>query len=224
MIRLKPEHQHWRQPTHPLIRNAKVRSEDEIVQACQHWLDTRTDMARANAVYVFSSCLRHIVGRWLGTFSITWDHEDDLVQVGYMSIIKSIDELEDTYDVMNLVTNRALAAQTAFINKARSVVAPSLTTQKERWAEDGEEVPESEEFDLEIGHDRPDPCNEILQVDFVDAVRLSCHDEIDLAIVQPENWNKPVREVAERVGVSPMTVSNRRRELIKRVQEELNRA
>lgn len=223
MIRLKPEHQQWKQPLHPLVRRAEVKTEEEIVVACQRWMDERTHTSRADAIYVFSSCLRHIVGRWLGTFSFTWDYEDDLVQVGYASIIKSIDELETTEDVMNLVTNRVLSAQTDFINKVRTVVAPSARTQRRKYSEDGEQLPETEEFDIE-GHDRADPCNEILQVDFIDAMRTAAQDELDRAIIHPDNWDKPAREVAERVGAHHTTVSSRRSRMIERIKQELYNA
>lgn len=223
MIRLKPEHKQWKQPTNPLIRQAEVKSEEEIVAVCQRWLDVRTEKARDDAILVFSSCLRHIIGRWLGSFPITWDHEDDLVQVGYESIMKSIDELETTEDVMNLVTNRALSAQTEYMNKNRSIVSPSNKTQKRRYNE-GEQIPETEELNLETGHDRPDPCDEILQVDFIDAVKAACRDDTDRAIIHPDNWNKSEREVAERVGIDRATVGRRRAYLIERVRKEMYNA
>lgn len=223
MIRLKPEHKDWNQPTHPLVRDAEVRSEEEIVAACQRWLDEETDEAREEAILVFSSCLRHIIGRWLGNFAFTRDHEDDLVQVGYNSIIKSIDELTTTEDVMNLVTNRLLSAQNAFINEVRTIVAPCVRTQRTRYQE-GESMPETEGFNLEAGHDRPDPCNEILQVDGLDMVRQAAEDEIDEAIVHPDNWAKSDRVVARRLGISHMQVNRRRNRMINKVKEEMKNA
>ena len=68
-------------------------------------------------------------------------------------------------------------------------------------------MPETEGFNLEAGHDRPDPCNEILQVDGLDMVRQAAEDEIDEAIVHPDNWAKSDRVVARRLGISHMQVN-----------------
>lgn len=222
-MRLRPEHREWSRPTHPAVRKAKVYTEDQIEAFCQAYLDYPTEENRHAAIMSFASCIRHITGRWLGTYSRSWPFEDDIVQVGFETIINSVDSMESSEGVMKTFTNRVLAAQTRFLNKNRTTTAPSASVQSENYSNDESGIPDDEEFDVDY-HDRQDPCNEMSQIEFVDAMRALAKDDLDRELIHPRFWAKPVKYIAAELGVRRETVSRRRARLIEALKEEMRNA
>jgi len=217
IIRLQPHHTKCFSVENLLVVDAKPMTPEQIEQACQDYLDGGS---RDDAIMAFASCIRHITGRWLATFPVTRTMEDDLVSVGMETVIESIDKLEDTEDVTNVITNRVLDAQTRHINDYRSASAPSLTTQRQKWR-DGKEVHYSRP--LEPSDDRPDGDQDLEQFEFVDLMFHAAQDDLDLQILHPSNWACSHEEIAERLEVDQSTINRRVRRLQTVLKEQLEK-
>ena len=211
IIRLKPEHRKYHIVESPLVKNAVIYSEEEIEAIATDYLSDRSSTNRERLIMSFSSIIRHMVGRYIGTWRSLLSMEDDLITEAFIKVTDAVDNLvaEEIEGICGTVSNRINARLAHYINANRATWAPCLATQQKRFSQ-GQEILisrylEDSDTTTYVTED------EISQVDFADAIEeLQLTDPIDIEIMKPENWHLSVSELAERLDCPLVTLSRRR--------------
>ena len=192
LIRLRPEHKKYHIVESPLVRNAVPLSVEQIEEIANIYLTDKTSENRDKLIMAFASIIRHIVGRYIGTWRSLLSMEDDLITEAFLKVTDVVDKLVAADDICDTVSNRVIASLAHYINANRATWAPSLRTQHKRLNQ-GDGILISR------------------YLDFIDAIeRMELIDPIDVEIMRRDSWDLTVAELAERLDCSIATVLRRR--------------
>lgn len=221
LIRLRPEHKKYHIVESPLVRNAMPLSVEQIEKIASEYLFSRTSENRDKLIMSFASIIRHIVGRYIGTWRSLLSMEDDLITEAFLKVTDVVDNLEAADDICDTISNRIVASLAHYINANRATWAPSLRTQH-KLLNQGDDILISRYLDDEdtATYFTED---EISQVDFADAIeQMELTDPIDIEIMKRDSWDLTVAELAEKLGCSVNTVLRRRSALYSTLKGLLN--
>ena len=206
---MRPEHKKYHIVESPLVRNAVPLSVEQIEEIANIYLTDKTSENRDKLIMAFASIIRHIVGRYIGTWRSLLSMEDDLITEAFLKVTDVVDKLVAADDICDTVSNRVIASLAHYINANRATWAPSLRTQHKRLNQ-GDGILISRYLDDE-DTTRYVTEDEISQVDFIDAIeRMELIDPIDVEIMRRDSWDLTVAELAERLDCSIATVLRRR--------------
>jgi len=196
---------------HPLLDGAPTYTEQEVASLAAVVLGEPG--FRDALVLALRSCLRNIVGRFLFYWPDTIEHKDDMVSVGFETLIKFANN-PCTDDVLKSASRAIQDAIKLYLNDYRALVSASL---RQQWylATRGESPVYMEGFSGEeesIPEDShpPDAGDETLR-DVLDALaQIIPKDEIDIYLMDELNWGKGYQQLADELGIGVATVHRRK--------------
>ena len=210
IMRLQPHHTGYAASTNDLVKDAEELPKEEIERRVAAYQNDPS--ARSDAILAFSSIIRHLTCRYIGTFRGIRHMEDDLVSTGFEVVIHALDNGIEPEDCCRVISNRIIDAQAQFINDYRSAHAPSLRTQRER-VKRGEEAVYA--VSLTVDHDQPDADNSLQEFEFYETLINMDLTDIERAIIHPSNWGKTIHQLQEELGETYYAVQD----AFKRVKE-----
>ena len=172
-------------------------------------------------VLALRSCLKLLVGRFLGNWPESIPYVDDMVSEGLTEIVRLCNDIpEDLLAEKGIFVATVYRAQYGIekmLNSSRSLSSASPRTQLKRIAQGGEPIcvqgvsdsllstPEDEtaHHPVEFGDEKIRDVLEVIRM-------LRPGDEIDEKILDPLYWDMSDAELAARVGFSPQAIRKRK--------------
>lgn len=172
-------------------------------------------------VMALRSCLKLLVGRFLGNWPESAPYVDDMVSEGLCEIVRLCNDIPEdllaTKSIIRIVGNRAQFGIEKMLNKAQSLATVSHPTQWKRIAQGKEpffiqgvsdsllSTPEDEtaHHPVEFGDENIRDVLEVISM-------LKPVDEIDKKILDPLYWGMPDSELSDEVGISRQAIRKRK--------------
>lgn len=190
IMRLQPHHTGYAVSTNALVKDAEEIPKEEIERRVAAYRDDPS--ARSDTVLAFSSIVRHLTCRYIGTFRSIRHMEDDLVSTGFEVVIHALDNGIEPEDCCRVISNRIIDAQAQFINDYRSAHAPSLRTQRSR-VKRGEEAVYA--VSLTADHDQPDAGDSLQEFEFYETLINMDLTSLERKLLEPRYWGKSLRQL-----------------------------
>lgn len=217
-MRLQPHHRQYHMVTNLLVSDAEELPTKEIEARVRAYNEDPTEANRERAVLAFGSVIRHMVGRYIGTFRSIKSMEDDLVSQAYMSVLHSIDSGTEADDSCRVISNRVLRTLTEYVNKYRTASAPTLRYQLKR-VNRGEDVLYA--VPIAKTHDQPEEDYSLMEYEFLSALLDSDLTEIEKKILDPDHWGLTIDEMARRLEMPPQTLGRHFNRLVEKARQLL---
>jgi hypothetical protein len=197
-------------PEHPLFKDCKQYSEDEIEELAKTCSDDELVMA-------LRSCLRYNVARIAGKWEAATPFIEDMLSGGMLALVEFAPKRFNTaskHSVMKRATSAIINAIEELLNKTQALAAPSVRTQKNR-IKNGKDPEYLQAVGIDYSMcDREERDPDTYKRDVMEALEaLPVQDEIDEAILRKSSWSKTHEELASELGVDPTTISRRRSRL-----------
>lgn len=199
LMRLQPHHKQYHVVESPLVAGAQGLPKEEIEQLVQAHLDAPSPATREAAIMAFASIIRHITGRFIGTFRTTTSMEDDLISVAFEVVMNAVDTGLPSNGCCRVISNRICRAHTAHVNTFRTSFAPSVPTQLER-RERGERPAYA--IRLKPEHDEPGVDYFLKEFEFFESLTQSDLTGLEREVIQPWNWGKSIRQLTDELDHS----------------------
>ncbi len=165
------------------------------------------------------SVIRRLVGRYLANWHSTRRHVDDMVSVGMLSVVKTVDTLTDSTlngrGFMPVASQRACKAIEVMLYDAGSLSCPGKRTQ-ETYAAKGLETPyligETDLSNVALEDTSSKDIQDL--IDAEDALKVMADRlQLDANLLRPEFRGLTSDEAAAILGVHPTTVLRHRAKL-----------
>jgi len=172
-------------------------------------------------VLALRSCLKLLVGRFLGNWPESAPFVDDMVSEGLSEIVRLCNDIPEDLlsekSIFKITVSRAQYGIEKMLNSSRSLSSASPRTQLRRIARGGEPVcvqgvsdsllstPEDETayHPVEFGDEKIRDVLEVINM-------LKPADGIDEKILDPLYWDMSDAELAAQVGFSPQAIRKRK--------------
>ena len=172
-------------------------------------------------VMALRSCLKLLVGRFLGNWPESEPYVDDMVSEGFSEIVRLCNDIPEDMltkkSIFKIADSRAQYGIEKMLNSLRPLAAASPRTQTTRIGE-GEgplyvqsvsdtllSTPEDETAFHPV-EDGDEKIRDVLEV--IDMLEPA--DEIDGKILDPLYWNMSDAELSDKVGLSPQAIRKRK--------------
>jgi hypothetical protein len=198
----------------PVLDGANPVPPEEIERLMSIYIKDRSTANRDAVVMAFRSIIRHVVGRYIANWPSISSMKDDLVSIGFETLLLGLPTIESEVDVCGIMTNRMVSRMSVYINKFKTAASPSKKKQQHDYKDGREPV-------IAVDIDSVDTSNytvdsEESHIDFIEALDdLEVKDKIDEALLDPENWNKTDTDFAAEYGISRPAVWARKQRLLK---------
>lgn len=203
-MRLRPEHKQYHMVTNPLVSGAEELTTEQIEEVVKAFNDDPSPETRQAAIMAFGSSIRHIVGRYIGTYRSLKSIEDDMVTEAFMVVMAAVDNGISHEDCHRVISNRILKRLTNYVNKFRTATAPVINTQWKRLKE-GKDVLYAVPLDMDV-HDQPSVDESFEEFEFLSSLIESDLSPLEQQVLEPENWGLPAEELAAKLGVHRATI------------------
>lgn len=214
LIHLMHYHKTVKHFDHPLLDGVRSYTGAELQSLALAAIDDPSkgdDLAMA-----LRSCLRHMIGRFLGNWPASDPYLDDMVSEGMFAVSKMIPQLSIDMlagrPVLKVASQRMQDAIEVMLNNMRSIAAPSTSTQcnllrkgKDPLYLEAVNVVE-EDAKTDSGHSYKNDIFDVLE-------QIEVKDEIDAAILSRDFWGLTEKEIAEALGVGQSTIHRRKHKL-----------
>jgi hypothetical protein len=215
IISLRASQQNVKDFKHPLLKGKLVpideEQADELVAK-----ERRGEISREELVNSFRICVKTIVARYLYYWPETETLKDDLVSLAFCAVCEVVGSRTD--NVLKYVYRQIQKDIADYVNKNRSVAAPSLRNQwymKKKGKDPIYLESISDSLMEEDAH--PEDEGDIWKRDVLEALsKLQPEDEIEEAILDPINWDKKEQELADELGTYQVKVHRRKKKLFQK--------
>ena len=172
-------------------------------------------------VLALRSCLKLLVGRFLGNWPESAPYVDDMVSEGLSEIVRLCSDIPKdllaTKSIFKITVSRAQYGIEKMLDSLRSLSSASPRTRLKRIVQGGESVcvqsvsdsllstpeDETDHHPIESGDEKIRDVLEVIGM-------LKPADEIDEKILDPLYWDMSDAELAANVGVSPQAIRKRK--------------
>jgi hypothetical protein len=172
-------------------------------------------------VMALRSCLKLLVGRFLGNWPESAPYVDDMVSEGFCEIVRLCNDIPEDLltqkSIFKITVYRAQYGIEKMLNSLRSLSSASPRTQLKRIVQGGDPVcvqgvsdsllstPEDETAQHPIEHG-DEKVRDVLEV----LSKLKPSDDIDAKILDPLYWGMVDEDLADEVGISRQAIRKRK--------------
>lgn len=228
-IHLKHYHTDVKRFEHPLLDGAERYTAKQLDEMAQRVIDGGSP---EELILALRKCLSLLVGRYLANWPESEPYVDEMVSEGFVEITRLCQKIPldifNRHGILVIATSRAQRAIEDMLNRSRPLSSPSRYTQMEliRKGEDpiylqsARQLEEVEAEDDYVEDIHPADEGDEFVRDILDAFsQIQPLDDIDVAIMDPANWGRELKEVAEEIGTTKWTVMRRKQRLYQRYLE-----
>jgi hypothetical protein len=218
-IHLKHYHTKVQNFDHPLLDDV-IKSYDSDKLDDLAWQVVKGDDPE-ELVLALRSCLKLLVGRFLGNWPESAPYVDDMVSEGFTEIVRLCNNIPEDLliekSMFKIVVYRAQQGIERMLNKIRSLATASHTTQWKRIAQGNEPIYIQGVSDSLLSTPEDDMAHHPIEFgdenirDVLEGIgMLKPNDEIDEKILNPPCWGVSDAELAAETGISRQAIQKRK--------------
>lgn len=213
-IHLKSYHTNTKRFKHPLLKNVKSYSEEELNDMAAKVLSGDNP---ESLILALRGGLSMLVGRFIGNFNVA-KHLDDMVSEGMTAITRLCNKLPADLvarrGILKVSTSVAQSAIENMLNSVRGLASAGRSKQFELINRDEEPIYLTVSSNQYIEEQHPEDNGDEAVRDILDAFsHIQPDDEIDIFLMDQSNWGRGYQELADDLGVGVATVHRRKQRL-----------
>ncbi len=218
-IHLKHYHTNVQNFEHPLLDDV-TKSYDRVKLDDLAW-EVIEGSDPEELVMALRSCLKLLVGRFLGNWPESEPYVDDMVSEGLSEIVRLCNDIPEDLlaekSIFKIADSRAQRGIEKMLNRSRGLTSASTRTQMYRMSRDEAPLYIQSVSDTllstpedEAAHHPIDDGDEKIR-DMLEVIgMLKPADEIDEKILDPLYWDMSDAELADKVGISKQAIRKRK--------------
>ena len=220
-IHLREYHRNTRRFDHPLLKGAVTLSEDDLNSLAE---DVLAGVKPDYLIDALRGCVSMLVGRYLGNFADSERFLDDMVSEGMTAVSKLCHNLPSDLirekGVLKVATSNAQSSIELMLNKMQALSSPGRSKQFQLIKEDDMPIYLRADTNTYKETVQPQEGGDEAKRDILDAYsKIVPRDDLDVFLMEPLNWGRGHKELADLWGTSVQTIFRRRNKLYQQYLE-----